>query len=85
MFMYPSDQLPVTDLDKLFPSQAGDASQVKAEHALQSHMIAGFEEALDMGMPRMEALGSILSWVATEMARLGKSSADADSAPSWER
>ena len=33
-------------------------------------MIAGFEEALGHGMPPMEALGQVLCWVASEMARI---------------
>ncbi len=52
----------------------------KAEEALHSHMIAGFEEALGLGMSPMEALGQVLCWVASEMARIKTSDCPEDTA-----
>jgi hypothetical protein len=68
MFLYPNSRL--TDLDDLFPSNADGASIGKAEEALQSHIIMGFEEALSLGMTPMEALSHVLCWVASEMTRI---------------
>lgn len=57
-------------LENLFPLKSENTIFGKAEEALRSHMIIGFEEALDQGMPPMEALGHVLNWAATEMARI---------------
>jgi hypothetical protein len=70
MFVYQNTHLAISEMDNLFPQQSGDAASAKAEEALHSHMIIGFEEALSLGMPPMEALSHVLCWVATEMARL---------------
>lgn len=69
MLMYPKSELASIDLDGLFPAQSNFPSR-KAEEALQSHMIVGFEEALDLGMSPMEALSHVLGWVSSEMVRL---------------
>lgn len=70
MFVYQNTQLAISEMDNLFPEPPADAVAAKAEEALHSHMIIGFEEALGLGMPPMEALSHVLCWVATEMARL---------------
>ena len=44
-------------------------------------MIAGFEEALGLGMSPMEALGQVLCWVATEMGRIKTLQGPEDTAP----
>lgn len=67
MLLHPHLSLPSSDLDSLFPSDP--AEKVNAEEALHSHMIIGFEEAIANGMLPLEALGHVLSWVASEMAR----------------
>jgi hypothetical protein len=55
---------------KIFPRQPDDFPCGNAEEALHSHLIIGFEEALGLGMSPMEALGHVLCWVASEMARI---------------
>ncbi len=71
MFLYPSNQQTITDLDSLFPRHGEAAARGTAEEALQSHMIVGFEEALGLGLTPMEALSQILCWVSSEMTRIG--------------
>jgi hypothetical protein len=56
----PKGRLPMAEL-----SVADQAADV-----LHSHLIIGFEEALNLGMTPMVALGSILTWVASEMTRI---------------
>lgn len=58
------------DLEELFAGSMNLATPQNAVETLQSHMIVGFEEALHLGLPPMEALGQVLSWVASEMARI---------------
>jgi hypothetical protein len=70
MFMYARGELAGAEVDLLFPRHEDALVKGQAEEALQSHIITGFEEALGLGMPPMEALSQVLSWVATEMARL---------------
>jgi hypothetical protein len=70
MLLNPHLQLAIPEMDNLFPRQPDDFGQGNAEEALQSHLIIGFEEALGLGMPPMEALGHVLCWVASEMARI---------------
>jgi hypothetical protein len=67
--MYPDSELALIDLEGLFPPQ-GDLALGKAEEALQSHIIMGFEEAVELGMSPMEALSHVLGWVASEMVRI---------------
>ena len=70
MLLNPNIQLAIPEMDNLFPRQPDDFRQGNAEEALHSHLIIGFEEALGLGMPPMEALGHVLCWVASEMARI---------------
>ena len=70
MLMHTNVGLTIPQMDNLFPMQPCDSLRGKAEEALHSHMIAGFEEALGLGMSPMEALGQVLCWVASEMARI---------------
>ena len=70
MLLNPNIQLAIPEMDNLFPRQPDDFRQGNAEEALHSHLIIGFEEALGLGMPLMEALGHVLCWVASEMARI---------------
>ncbi|MGO8952076.1 MAG: hypothetical protein ACLPWS_20545 [Rhodomicrobium sp.] len=59
-----------TEFDELFPISPQPLVPKRAAEILQSHMIESFEAALDQGMLPMDALASILSWVASEMARI---------------
>lgn len=70
MLLNPDIQIAIPEMDNLFPRQPDDFPQGNAEEALHSHLIIGFEEALGLGMPPMEALGHVLCWVASEMARI---------------
>ena len=72
MLMHPDMKLAISEMDDLFPGQPfGSSSCCKAEETLHSHLIMGFEEALSLGLPPMEALGHVLCWVASEMGRIG--------------
>lgn len=81
MLLHTNFGLTVPQMDNLFPIQPGDSLRGKAEEALHSHMIAGFEEALGLGMSPMEALGQVLCWVASEMARIKSAQDPEDTAP----
>ena len=67
MLLHPNLKLAASDVDSLFPRDT--TATLKAEEALHSHMIIGFEEAIANGMLPLQALGHVLSWVASEMAR----------------
>jgi len=58
------------EIDDLFPIPPQPLVPKKAAEVLQSHMIEGFEAALDRGMQPMDALAAVLSWVSSEMARI---------------
>ena len=70
MLLHPNIELTISEMDNLFPDKTNDSLQGKAEEALHSHLIIGFEEALALGMPPMEALGQVLCWVASEIAHV---------------
>lgn len=63
-------QKDISKLDELFPDRQDAAPHAKAADVLLSHMIAGFEESLGLGMPPMDALCQILYWVTAEMSRI---------------
>ena len=65
MLLNPDIQLAIPEMDNLFPRQPDDFPQGNAEEALHSHLIIGFEEALGLGMPPMEAYmrGLPVKWV----------------------
>jgi hypothetical protein len=69
MLMYPDSELALIEMEGLFPPK-GSMAQGTAEKTLQSHMVVGFEEALEQGLAPMEALGQMLEWVASEMVRI---------------
>lgn len=58
------------DIESLAELAPVDPNRIKAEDALLSHLIVGFEEALGGGVSPMEALGQVLHWVASEMYRI---------------
>jgi hypothetical protein len=73
MLMYPNGEPSLFEFESLFPRE-GDLASGKAEEVLQSHIIMGFEEAVDLGMSPMEALSQVLGWVSSEMVRINASS-----------
>jgi hypothetical protein len=58
------------DIEALFPRHPEPLVPKKAAERLQSHLIGGFETALDQGMRPADALAVILSWASAEMARI---------------
>ncbi len=78
MLIQPNAQPEVSEMEKLFPGKPDEQVLGRAEEALRAHMIIGFEEALENGMPPMEALGHVLSWAASEMARINSGAAPFD-------
>ncbi len=70
MLLRPNIELTISQMDNLFPNKVDDDLRGKAEETLHSHLIIGFEEALSLGMPPMEALGQVLCWVASEIAHI---------------
>ncbi len=57
--------------DELFPSRPQPLIPKKAADMLESHLITGFEAALEQGVKPADALALVLSWVSSEMVRLG--------------
>ncbi len=62
--------LTASELNNLFQSQHDASAMGKAEEALVSHLITGYEEAIALGMQPTEALQHMLRWVASEMGRI---------------
>ena len=60
-----------SDIEALFPGQPEPLVPKKAADNLQSHLIDGFETALDQGMRPADALAVVLCWVSSEMVRIG--------------
>ncbi|MGO9485500.1 MAG: hypothetical protein ACLPX9_13080 [Rhodomicrobium sp.] len=60
-----------SDIEALFPGHPEPMIPKKAADKLQSHLINGFETALDQGIPPEDALAIVLRWVSTEMLRIG--------------
>src|SRR5262249_22491739 len=58
------------EFDELFPSHPHTLTAEKAADLLQSRVIHSFEAAVDQGMQPNEALSTIVSWVALELARV---------------
>ena len=81
MLLRPNIELTISEMDNLFPDQTHDTLRGKAEEVLHSHLIIGFEEALSLGMPPMEALGQVLCWVASEIAHIKTEQATQSNAP----
>ena len=78
MLLHPNTELTISEMDSLFPNETHNVLRGKAEEALHSHLIIGFEEALALGMPPMEALGQVLCWVASEIAHIKTEQATQD-------
>ena len=68
MTMHETSYRELAGLEGAFSSVPFSAQ--KAADDLQSHVICGFEEALDQGMQPADALALILSWVSSEMVRI---------------
>jgi len=61
-----------TDIEALFPGHPEPlVPEKKAAELLQSHLIDGFEAAVDQGMRPADALAVVLCWVSSEMGRIG--------------
>jgi hypothetical protein len=58
-------------IEALFPGEPQPLFPRRAADLLQSHLINGFETALEQGMRPADALAVVLGWVSTEMARIG--------------
>lgn len=59
----------IREIEDLFPRCPMPLVSEKAINILQSHLITGFEAALDLGLPPQDALAVILSWVSSELGR----------------
>ncbi len=60
-----------SDIEALFPGQPEPLLPKRAADILQSHLINGFETALEHGMRPADALAVVLCWVSSEMVRIG--------------
>ncbi len=58
------------DVEDLFTSNPGPLRPKKAIDILQSHLIAGYEAAIDQGVRPQEAVISVLDWATTELQRI---------------
>jgi hypothetical protein len=56
--------------DTIFDGLAGEAIPNQAVETLLCHLITGFEESLGLGLPPVEAIALVASWLATEISRL---------------
>ena len=81
MLLHPNAELTISEMDSLFPDKTDACLRGKAEKSLHSHLIIGFEEALALGMPPMEALGQVLVWVASEIAHINTEQGTHSDAP----
>ncbi len=61
----------LSDIEALFPGNPKPLVSKKAAELLQSHLIDGFEAAVDRGMRPADALAVIMHWVSSEMVRIG--------------
>ncbi len=61
----------LSEIEALFPGHPEPLVPKKAADKLQSHLINGFETALDQGMRPADALAVVLCWVSSEMVRIG--------------
>lgn len=69
MALHDASYATTTEIEELFPCCPRSLVSDKATNLLQSHLITGFEAALELGMPPQDALAIILSWVSTELGR----------------
>ena len=56
--------------DTIFDGLAGETLPTQAVETLLRHLITGFEEAVDLGLPPAEAISVVATWLATEIPRL---------------
>lgn len=59
------------EIEGLFSRRQEPAAPKKAADILQSHLISGFEAAVEQGMHPADALAIVLSWAAAELSRVG--------------
>ncbi len=60
----------LSDIEALFPGHPEPLVPKRAAELLQSHLIDGFEAAVDHGMRPADALAVVLCWVSSEMVRI---------------
>ncbi len=58
------------EIDGLFPSRPEPLLPKKAADIFQSHLINGFEVALEQGLHPAEALAMVLCWASSELVRI---------------
>jgi hypothetical protein len=58
------------EINGLFPGRAEPLVSKKAADVLQSHLISGYETALEQGMDPADALSLVLCWASTELVRI---------------
>ncbi len=59
-----------TEIDGLFPGRPEPLVPKKVADLLQSHLISGFETALEQGLHPSDALALILCWASSELVRV---------------
>ena len=60
----------LNEVNALFPANPLPLVSEKTSDTLESQLTAAFETALQKGMPPMDALGIIMSWMSSEMMRI---------------
>jgi hypothetical protein len=60
----------LNDIDELFPRRPQLLVPRQAADLLESHVISGFEDAVERGMKPLDAVAVILACVSSEMERI---------------
>ncbi|MBT3069969.1 hypothetical protein KKP04_03685 [Rhodomicrobium sp. Az07] len=68
--MSQNSQIEIDLLGSLCSASAAPRADEEAVDVLRSSLIEGFEKAIDLGVPPLQALAHILDWVSDEMARV---------------
>ena len=69
MAIHDASHATISEIEELFARCPRPLVSEKAINILQSHLITGFEAAVDLGLPPQDALSVILSWVSSELGR----------------
>ncbi|KAI93560.1 hypothetical protein T281_15950 [Rhodomicrobium udaipurense JA643] len=71
MFMSQGSQIEIDLIESVLPTCCpAPCADEEAVDLLRSSVIEGFERAIDLGVPPLQALTYILDWVSDEMARV---------------
>jgi hypothetical protein len=71
MFMSQGSQTEIELIESMLPTCCpSPCADEEAADVLRSSVIEGFEKAIDLGVPPVQALAYILDWVSDEMARV---------------